>query len=138
MTEKKELQEKYMQLQMISNQINQIQKQAQALDNQLSELESVSQGLDDFGDIKTGTEILVPLTPGIYAKADLKDNKDLVVNVGANVFTKKKIPDTKKIITNQLGEIRNLKEQMVTDIKKLVMQAGSIEEEINSINSKSK
>lgn len=138
MTDKRELQEKYLELQLISNQINQIQKQAQLLDNQLSELDSVNLGLSDFGEIEKGTEILVPLSSGIYAKAELKDNKDLVVNVGSNVFIRKDIPNTKKIINAQLDEIRKLREQMVTDIKRLIIRAGAIEEEISRISSNKK
>lgn len=131
--EKKELQEKYIQLQLIDNQINQIQKQIQILDNQLIELELVNKSLDDFGKIKTGTEILIPLTSSIYAKAELKNNEDLIINIGSNVVIKKKIPATQKIINNQLSEVKKIKEQMMMDIKKLILKASSIEKEINSI-----
>src|SRR3989344_3582038 len=75
--EKKELQKKYVELQMIDAQINQIQKQIQMLDSQLMELEMINVSLDDFGNISAGTEILTSLAPGIYTKAELKDNDEL-------------------------------------------------------------
>jgi len=136
--EKKELQQKYMELQLMDNQINQVQKHIQSLNNQLIDLELVDKGLDDFKETKTGTDILVSLSPGIYAKAELKNNEELIVNVGSNVVVKKKISDTKKLINNQVNELKKLKEQMTADIQKLILKASSIEKEINSMISKNK
>ena len=130
--EKKELQKKYVELQMIDAQINQIQKQIQMLDNQLMELEMINVSLDDFGNISAGTEILTSLAPGIYTKAELKDNDELIVNVGSNIVVKKNVAETKKMINHQLGEMRKLQEQIIAELNKLILKAGSIEQEINS------
>jgi len=135
MKDEKEIQRKYMELQLMDSQIKQLQKQIQLADSQLEELESVSASLDDFGGISTGTEIIVPFAQGIYAKAELKNNEELIVNVGANVFAKKKIPETKKAVNSQLDDMRNLRGRMIADIKEMVTKAGSLQEELKKLAS---
>lgn len=134
--EKKELQKRYVELQLIDAQVNQIQKQIQLLDNQLMELDMINASLDDFGEIKAGTEILTSLAPGIYTKAELKDNEELIVNVGSNVVVKKNISETKRMINNQMDEMRKLQEQVIAELNRLILKANSIEQEINDIASK--
>ena len=73
-----EMQKLYLEFQMLSHHINQLEKQNTMLNNQLMELMATSQSLEDAKDIEQGTEILVPLSSGIYAKAELKDNKNLI------------------------------------------------------------
>ena len=128
----KELQERYMEMQMLEQQIRQIQQQIQMLENQLMELIATSQGLDDFEKTSIGTDILVPLSPGIFTKATLKDNKDVIVNVGANVAVKKDIRSTKDLINKQAVEIKRFQEEMMVELQKLGLKAGSIEQEINN------
>ena len=128
----KELQERYMEMQMLEQQIRQIQQQIQMLENQLMELIATIQGLDDFEKTSIGTDILVPLSPGIFTKATLKDNKDVIVNVGANVAVKKDIRSTKDLINKQAVEIKRFQEEMMVELQKLGLKAGSIEQEINN------
>ncbi len=128
----KELQERYMEMQMLEQQIRQIQQQIQMLESQLMELTATNQGLDDFEKTSIGTDILVPLSPGIFTKATLKDNKDVIVNVGANVAVKKDIKSTKELIDKQAAEIKRFQEEMLVELQMLGAKAGSIEQEINN------
>ena len=129
------MQELYLKLQMVHEQIKEIEKQDQMFNNQLVELTSTIQSLDDFKKLKEGTEILVPLNRGMYAKAELKNNEKLLVNVGSNVTVKKDIESTKKLINEQITEITNVQQQMVMNLQQLTSQASLIEGEINKISS---
>ena len=129
------MQELYLKLQMVHEQIKEIEKQDQMFNNQLVELTSTIQSLDDFKKLKEGTEILVPLNRGMYAKAELKNNEKLLVNVGSNVTVKKDIESTKKLINEQITEITNVQQQMVMNLQQLTSQAALIEGEINKISS---
>ena len=133
--EKEKMQELYLKLQMVHEQIKEIEKQDQMFNNQLVELTSTIQSLDDFKKLKEGTEILVPLNRGMYAKAELKNNEKLLVNVGSNVTVKKDIESTKKLINEQITEITNVQQQMVMNLQQLTSQAALIEGEINKISS---
>jgi len=132
---KEKMQELYLKLQMVHEQIKEIEKQDQMFNNQIVELTSTIQSLDDFKKLKEGTEILVPLNRGMYAKAELKNNEGLLVNVGSNVTVKKDIESTKKLINEQIAEITNVQQQMVMNLQQLTSQAALIEGEINKISS---
>ena len=134
--DKEKLQEQHLKLQFLYEQIKEIEKQTQLFNNQIVELTSTIQSLDDFKNLEEGTEILVPINQGMYAKAELKNNKELSVNVGSNVSVKKNVEDTKKLINNQIEEIKKIQQQMILNLQKLSSQAGLIEEEINNFSEK--
>ena len=133
MEKEKKAQELYMQLQMIQENAKQIYKQLQMAESQFMELVMTIQSLDDFRQIKEKTEIFVPLNSGIFAKAELKKADELLVNVGANVVVKKDISSTKKLVERQVEQLRDIRERMVSDLKKLTMQGGMIEEELQKL-----
>lgn len=136
MTEQEEkVQKLYIEFQLLNQQIQQLEKQNEALNNNLMELIMTSQSLDDLKDVKEKTEILVPVSAGIHAKAEIKDVKSFVVNVGANVALVKDLKSTKEIIKNQIVEIRELQESLAEQLQERVAKASSMEQEINQIAS---
>jgi prefoldin alpha subunit len=132
---REKLQELHFKLQFLHEQIKEIEKQAQLFNNQLNELTLTKQSLDDFKKLEEGTAILVPINPGIYAKAELKNNKDLLVNVGSNVSVKKNVEDTKKLINDQIEEIKKVQAQLLSNLQKLTSKAALTEREFNKISS---
>jgi len=56
----------------------------------------------------------------------------VIVNVGANVAVKKDIRSTKDLINKQAVEIKRFQEEMMVELQKLGLKAGSIEQEINN------
>jgi|TARA_Y100000310_G_scaffold130175_1_gene129361 prefoldin alpha subunit len=136
MTEKEEnLQKLYLEFQMLDQQIKQLEKQSAALNNQLMELMVTNQSMDDMKKTDKKTEILVPLSHGIYTKAELKYNKSFIVNVGANTALVKDVDSTKKMIEDQITKIKKLQENLVNQLQNQTMKAASLEQEINKIAS---
>ncbi|MDP6599943.1 MAG: prefoldin subunit alpha [Candidatus Woesearchaeota archaeon] len=139
MKEKEEkLQKLYMEFQVLEQQIKQLEKQNTMLNNQLMELMMTNQGLEDTKKIKEGTEILTPLSSGIYAKAQLKDSKNLIVNVGSSITVVKDVNSAKKMIEDQIEEIKKLQENLVDQLQTQTTKATSLEQEINTIASEIK
>lgn len=129
------MQKLYMEFQLLEQQIRHLEKQNESIANHLMELMGTSQSLEDMGKVSNGTEILVPLSSGIYAKADLKDNSNFIVNVGANITLSKDIQSTKKIIEGQISEIKKLKESLMLQMHAQTQKAASLEQEIEKIAS---
>lgn len=125
----KELQSKYLQLQVLDGQIKQVQQQIQKLDAQLTELEAISLSLKDLKDVKEGTEILVPVATGIFFKAGVKDVKNLLINVGSNVSVKKSVDEAVGMLNEQVKEIAGYKEQITGQLDVLIDKAASIQKE---------
>ena len=135
MEKEERLQKLYLEFQMLSHQINQLEKQSTMLNNQLMELRVTNQSLEDTKKIEQGTEILVPLSSGIYAKAELKGNKNFIVNVGSNIALVKDIDSTKKLIESQIDEIKKLQENLVKQLEDSTAKAALLEHEISKIAS---
>lgn len=134
--EEKRLQEKYIEMKIIEEQMKEIQKQAQIVEQQLMELMATNQSIEDFKKTNKGDEILVPISSGIFAKAELKDNKEFLVNVGADTVVKKDIDSTKKLMEKQIEEMRELHAKIHMQMQRVALHASSIEEELRELASK--
>jgi len=126
----KDMQTKYMELQMLDQQIKQIQKNSELIENQIEELHLVIQALDDLSKAEVGSDVLVPLSGGVFVKAKLEDNKNLLINVGAGVSAKKTIPETKELIEKQIKEIEKAKIELVGELQNFAKKAQTIQEEL--------
>lgn len=125
-----EQQEKYLQMQMISQQIKMTQQQLQNLGLQERQLYETLETLDQHTESKIGSEIFVSLAPGIFSRAELKENSILLINVGAGVAVEKDVLSTKKLITDQLEEVKKISVQLSTDLQQLAIEAHHLEHEM--------
>ena len=132
----KELQKMYLEMQFLDEQMKQIQKQITMLDEQLIELNNTIQALDDFNKTAVGSNILVPLSPEIFANAGLKDNKELLVNVGSNIVVKKSVEETKELLKKRLEIIKQYRDMILDEMQKVNMQAVNLEQGINKLTEK--
>ena len=130
----KDVQSKYIELQMLDQQIKQAQKQIELVESQVTELEAINQSLQEFSGTSAGTEILIPLSGGVFAKAELKDNKNLIVNVGAGTAVTKSIPDTCKLVTNQIDELLKVREEVLFQLQQHVNKAQKIQQELEKLS----
>ena len=135
LAKEQELQQKYMHLQVLEQQIKQLQNQLQQTEQQTMELMITLQALDDIKQIEEGTEILVPLASGIFAKAEIMDNNELMLNVGAGTAVKKDIESTKKMLEKQMEEIRNVQVQFTDTLQGLEQKAQGIQQELTKLMS---
>ncbi len=132
----KALQAKYMEMQMLDQQIRHLSQQLQALDVQTMELRAVVGSLDELAEVREGTEILVPISGGIFVKAEIKNTKNLFVNVGSSTNVKKSVPDTKKLIEDQIVEMQNHREDVLKHVEELTGKAMEIEHELMELSVK--
>jgi len=130
-----DMQQKYMQMQMVEQQIKQLQQQMQTTEQQIMELSITLQALDDIKKVEKGTDILVPLASGIFAKAKLEDNTNLMLNVGAGTTIQKDIPGTKEMLVKQMNEIRNVQEQFTQSIQELNIKAQELQKDLTQVMS---
>ncbi len=130
MAEDKNSEEKYIQLQLLQQQVEQITEYLQKLQVQQQELDRSIEALAGLQKTKVNTEILAPIANGIFLKAELKDNQKLLVNVGAEVTTEKTIPEVitlleeqkEKIIAN-IAEVETVLHQLHAHGQKLFQES---------------
>ncbi len=117
-TDNATLNKKYSALQLYASQLDVIKKQIETLESQLEDVNAIIAALDEFSGVSAGSETLVNLAPGIYAKARLLDTESLVVNVGADVVVEKNVRDTRGLLLSQFDELTKLREGLIEEFKK--------------------
>ncbi len=137
-TKEELMQRKYLEYKMIEQQVKQMQEQLEKFETQSVELHNVKQYLGDLHTTPKGTEILVPLTNGIFVKTSLVDAETLLVNVGSNVAVKKTNNDTKAMVHEQIAEIEKYKLKLLENLSMLMAHAQHIEQELSSYAERTK
>lgn len=122
-----------MQFQMMQEQMKQAQQQVKIFEEQLHELSHTKEALSVLKSTDVGTEILVPMSSGIFIKAKLDNTDHVNINVGANVAVQKNIEDAKKLIAEQESEIRGVQLQLITQLQKFSKKAESLESEMQKL-----
>src|SRR3989338_6814386 len=130
---KKEVQEKYVEFQMLQAQMQAVHKQMEALAEQAHEMDIVESAIDEFSRSKKGNDMFVTLTPGLFVKAKLEENESVVLNVGGGAMVQKSIPQAKEIVANQCGELRKLEAEMAGQLKKLELRTLELQKELQAL-----
>ncbi len=111
MTDEEQMKQKYMQLQLMQQQMEEVNKHLTMLSEQNAELEVSLEALHELKQTKVNNEFLAPIANGIFVKGELKDTKKLIVNVGSNVTVEKNVPEVIELLREQqIGLTANLQE----------------------------
>lgn len=129
-----ELQQKYIELQYLDQQIKQIQQQINLLSQHSSELKKLEENLRDLESVESKKDIFVSLGSGIFLKAQLQDNKNVLMNIGANTLTMMDMDASKKIITDQIKEIEETMKQIETELEPIVFRNMLLQQEIQELS----
>lgn len=124
------MQQKYMEMQMLDQQLKQIQQQLHAVEQQAMEVESVIDALGSILKVEPGSDILVPLSSGIFVKAKIQDNKELLVNVGSNTTVSKSVPEVEEMLKKQLGELEKVKKDMTGKFSEFANKMQALQAEL--------
>lgn len=132
----KELQEKYMMLQLIDAQIQEIEKEVAAIENRNAELVKLKDNLGSLNMAKKGNKNYSPLGLGIYIENELSNAKEVLVNVGSNIFVKKDMESAQVLLDNQLKQTGEVAQQLAQNMQILAERAYEVEHEIQDLGAK--
>lgn len=125
-----DVQDKYLQFQLLLQQENQIEQAVKALNKQKEELQILKQSLEEISNTKKSSDLLVPLGGGIFLKATLNDNEEILMNVGAKTVIKKSPKEAVKIIENQFKEIDKVILETEKEHSEILVQQNRLQEEL--------
>ena len=123
-------QEKYIQLQLLAQQLQHYQNNIELIEQNLTELKRLKLSLEEFSSVEKGKTILVPLGQNIFTKAKLENTEDLIVGIGSNILIKKTIPETKESIGKQEEELITVHKQLQEEMQKIYSYFEQLQEEI--------
>ncbi len=131
--EQQEVQQKYILLQMIENQMRQIEQDIREISNRNQDLSLLKNHLDTLKESQANVKLKAPIGAGIYVDAELKNSKDVFINIGAGVIVKKTIPEAKSIIDKQIGEMERALDQLSKNIETLASKAQETQHELQHL-----
>ena len=128
---KEELSQKYLEFQLLNQQIQQAQQQLQLLTKQITELKTLSKNLQELSKSKKDSEMYTNLGVGVNIKSKLTDIKKLLVNVGAGILVQKTPEETIKIVDKQAIELDKFCIELDKNAQILVERAENLKLEIS-------
>ena len=131
--DQKDLQKKYLTLQLLSSQIKQVEEQINFVEGQIAELTVARDAINSLGNVNGKAKSFAPVSRGIFVEAEVSSPKELLVNVGANIFVKKGIEETKKLISSQLEQLDKITSELNDNLIALSEQAQKLELELSNL-----
>ena len=128
-----ELQRKYMEFQIIGQQVGKIREQLQQIDQQLVELDNVRESLEELKEVREGADLYVPMSSGIFLRAKAGDTGKVVLNVGASVAVEKTVAEAQQLISDQMEQAGNVREQMLANLNKFLEKAKELQAELEKL-----
>ncbi len=132
MPDEKGVRQKYLELQIASERMRQLEQQLEAVQEKHMDLEMSRESLGELGRAEK-TSMLVPVSDGIFAKAELKDNKELIVNVGAGVCVKKSVEEAQKMLEESMEELKSASKEIIEALQRTAEQSQMLEKELGSM-----
>ena len=125
-----EIQKKYLELQLLVRQINDLQQQIITIQTQTLELRNLKENIEKFKEIKPESESYVPLGLNIFAKSKLTDNKEFLVAVGSNIMVTKTLDETADLIGKQVIEIEKIVIELEAQLNELDLKGQDLQMEL--------
>jgi len=105
MANQEEMQQKYMQFQMIQQQLEELNKAMESIQEQKAELEISINAVKEIEKAVPSSDFLAPLANGVFIKGKISETQKLVVNVGSNVTVERTPEEVTRLLEKQQEEV---------------------------------
>ncbi len=133
MANEEQMREKYMQFQMLQQQMEQVSQHLEMFNQQLAELDISINAVKELETAEKDNELLAPIADGIFFKGKLIDNKKLVVNVGSNVTVERTIPEVIVLLKEQKEETSKKMQEADEVMQHISKEAMKIYQEVEEL-----
>ncbi len=126
----RELQQLAMQLEQARARHGQLTKQVQALEEGIAEVSATRDALKSLADQKPGTNILVPLGSGSFARATLADNESILLGAGAGITLEKKVEEAEKVLAGKEDELQKTLDKLAKSLRDTAQEAAALQQHV--------
>jgi prefoldin alpha subunit len=127
------IQQRYMEFQSLQEEYKQINEQVERIAERIEEIGKIIEDIKEIAEINEDTEILVPVSNGIFIKANTTNNKEFLVNVGGKTIVKKNKEEVNQLLLKQKEELKEFLETTTNDLEIKEQQIKKIQSELQSI-----
>ncbi len=125
-----DLQKKYMEFQILQQQVQQMQQQLALVENQVTQLSSLRDALESLQSTPAKRDMLVPLGAGVFVKASLVDSKEVVMNVCAKVSVVKSVVEAQVVVVKQVSEMQLFMDELQKGMQQFAVRQGELQMEL--------
>jgi len=122
----------YMQLQMMQQQMEELNRHLEGLTEQNTELDISINALRELEKTPLHTQLLAPIANGVFIKSELKDNLNLVVNVGSGVTVERTVLEVIKLLIDQKAALVQNKQETEALLQQISEEAAKAYQELQS------
>jgi len=126
----KNVEKEVIKLSLLDGRLQELEQQIVLLEKQVNELELCKLALEELKKTKKDSEMLVPLSSGVFVKARLADNEEVIINIGAKIFCKKNLAEAKEFIQKKLDEVMGIYNKIISEMNSIVEAIRFLEKEI--------
>ena len=129
----RELQRKYVQMQLLKQQLNALLEEKLLVDEKVSEIVTTIDALQNLGKVKKGDEIWSGLGSGSFMRSDVKDIDRVLISVGAGILIKEERSRAIDILQSRLNELNKIDRDLIAEINKFSDNINKLEPEIQRL-----
>ncbi len=130
--------EKYMQFQMLEQELKQLHQKKDVVENQLAEFTSLAENLRQIESLKEGSNMHTPLGSGIFLKSELKDKSNVLVNIGSGIIIEKKIENAREMVKKQTQELNDVLKKIEQELAQKLEITSALHKELSELSKKDK
>lgn len=135
-TAEKEIQRKYLQLQLLKQEFNALLEEKNLIDNKVTEIATTINALEQLSAVKKGDEIWSSLGSLSFVKSDITDTDNVLVGVGAGVVLTKKREQAAEMLKERIKELDDADKRIVSEINRFGGQIEKSEKEFQKLAEK--
>lgn len=126
----KEKVKKYLQLQMLKEEVVELKDKKEQIERAIIELTQTNEVVENIEELKKN-EIMFSVGSGLFVKGSVQTTNNVLINVGANVFLFKRSNAAKKIIHERMESLVNTYNEITSIINKVQSYIVSLEKELS-------
>lgn len=131
-----DLQGKYIELQILKQQVSSMIEQKHAIDERENELNVTLEALRKLNTVKKGDEMWSSIGSGAFVRSDIKDIEKVFVAIGAGLVVRESVPKSIEILELRLHEFNDINNQVVQQINSLVGRMSKLETAMQNLAGK--
>ncbi len=133
MKSNKVMEEHYYELSVLDKQAKELVKQLEEFEQQLVEVDISLDAIKTIYNTKKENEILVPVCPGVFAKARLTETDKFIVNIGSGAAVERSNKEVIKLMEKQKKAISDYNLQARQHLTKIYKRIEDIEKELKNV-----
>ena len=131
--DQQELQTKYIQLQLLKQQLKEMIETRNTLVERMKELLVSTDALEKLGGVKKGEEIWSSIGSSAFVKSDIKDTENVLVGVGSGIVIKETRPKAIEILQARIGELKKIDQELISELTKFAQAIEMLEPQVEQL-----